>query len=245
MRLHGVFGSTASQSSCRWPRSAHICAVLLTAALCVVTRSCLADETPSAFQIAVQSGDDQGGAVNSILPNPLEVKVTTAGVELADALVTFSLVTPEAGGGLTDSLTSTSFETTYVVQTDSSGLAQAYYHQPSSAGTITSVSVCAEKDGEITSSVLFTASTYADTVTTPVISIEATTIPYALRHITITCATTDAEVHYTTNSLEPSTDDTTVPQDGTFTIDHPAVIRARAFKSGWNPSTTTSSLCSG
>jgi parallel beta-helix repeat protein len=58
------------------------------------------------------------------------------------------------------------------------------------------------------------------------------------RQVTITCATPDAVIHYTTNGLDPTESDAVVASGNSVTIGvfPPTTLKAKAFKAGWPPS---------
>ena len=59
------------------------------------------------------------------------------------------------------------------------------------------------------------------------------------RNITVTCDTEGAVIHYTTNGADPTENDPTIVSGGAIKIDHSTVLKAKAWKSGWTPSRTT------
>lgn len=56
--------------------------------------------------------------------------------------------------------------------------------------------------------------------------------------VTISCETPGAVIRYTTNGSDPT--ESSNMYSGGFTINASTTLKAKAFKSGWNPSTTTS-----
>lgn len=59
--------------------------------------------------------------------------------------------------------------------------------------------------------------------------------------VTVTCATSGATIHYTTNGADPTESDQTVASGGTVKVDHSLTLKARAFKAGWTPSAVKTS----
>lgn len=58
--------------------------------------------------------------------------------------------------------------------------------------------------------------------------------------VTVSTGTPGATIHYTRNGSEPTTLDATVASGGSLTISYSQTLKAKAFKSGWAESTTTS-----
>jgi alpha-tubulin suppressor-like RCC1 family protein len=57
--------------------------------------------------------------------------------------------------------------------------------------------------------------------------------------VTIACAVTGAEIHYTVNGVDPTTSDPVVASGGTVPITVSATLKVRAWKSGWTTSDVT------
>jgi formylglycine-generating enzyme required for sulfatase activity len=75
-------------------------------------------------------------------------------------------------------------------------------------------------------------------VATPVITPAGGTFTTA-QTVTITCATAGAAIHYTTDGTEPDSAAKTL-YTAPFTLTANAVVKAKAFKVGWDPSVTSS-----
>ena len=54
--------------------------------------------------------------------------------------------------------------------------------------------------------------------------------------VTVTCATSGATIHYTTNGADPTESDDVVASGGQVTVSKSATLKARAFLAGWTPS---------
>jgi formylglycine-generating enzyme required for sulfatase activity len=54
--------------------------------------------------------------------------------------------------------------------------------------------------------------------------------------VTITCTTPDVEIHYTTNGNDPTENDPIVASGGSITVDHSLVLKAKAWRIGYEPS---------
>jgi len=59
------------------------------------------------------------------------------------------------------------------------------------------------------------------------------------QNVTISCATSGATIRYTTNGNSPT--EYSTAYSGPLTVSQDTTIKAKAFKSGWNPSSTASS----
>ena len=110
----------------------------------------------ASFNLSILSGDGQSGPPGGWLPLPLTVHVTnTSGVPLINAPVTFSLG-PNSGGGVSATSGGTTVSS-LTLRTDVNGNAAAYYQQPPTANTLSTVNARA---GTVTiRQVTFTAST--------------------------------------------------------------------------------------
>lgn len=60
------------------------------------------------------------------------------------------------------------------------------------------------------------------------------------QEVTITCATPEATIHYTTNGLDPTESDPVIESGSSIVVDHSLPLKAKAWKSGWNPSSVKS-----
>jgi hypothetical protein len=56
------------------------------------------------------------------------------------------------------------------------------------------------------------------------------------QNVVITCATDGATIHYTTNGIDPTESDPTIISGSSILIDHSLTLKARAWKSGLDPS---------
>ncbi len=59
-------------------------------------------------------------------------------------------------------------------------------------------------------------------------------------NVTVSCATAGATIRYTTNGSEPTESSPAVASGGTVSVPVPGTLKAKAFKSGMNPSATKS-----
>lgn len=62
------------------------------------------------------------------------------------------------------------------------------------------------------------------------------------QNVTINCTTPGATIHYTTNGVDPTESDPTVSSGASVTISSTTTLKARAYKSGWTPSSITSGM---
>lgn len=60
--------------------------------------------------------------------------------------------------------------------------------------------------------------------------------------VTFNCATAGAEIHYTTNGVEPALSDPWVASGSFVIIESTATLKAKAFKNTWTPSDTTTEI---
>jgi alpha-tubulin suppressor-like RCC1 family protein len=58
--------------------------------------------------------------------------------------------------------------------------------------------------------------------------------------VTVSCATPAVTIHYTINGVEPTESDPVIASGSSLTIDAALTLKAKAWKSGWSPSTTAS-----
>ena len=101
----------------------------------------------------------------------------------------------------------------------------------------TTLKARAYKSGWAESSVQSGVYEITGTVATPVFS----PLPGAFanpQYVTINCATLGANIYYTTNGVDPTTSST--PYTGAIYISSTKVLKARAYKSGWNASSVQS-----
>lgn len=73
-----------------------------------------------------------------------------------------------------------------------------------------------------------------NTVATPVLNPGSGTYPTDA--VTITCSTAGADIHYTTNGIDPMQSDPVIASGSQVFLGVPATLRAKAWKSGMNPS---------
>ena len=62
--------------------------------------------------------------------------------------------------------------------------------------------------------------------------------------VTVTCATSDATIHYSTTGVDPTESDPVVASGGQVKVSPSAALKARAFKAGWTPSAVKTSFFS-
>ena len=94
----------------------------------------------------------------------------------------------------------------------------------------------AYKDGMNTSAVKRADYTAANTVATPEFIPAGGTFSNASGQVTITCTTTDATIHFTTNGVEPTAASPSVASGAQVTVPVPGTLKARAYKDGMYPS---------
>jgi alpha-tubulin suppressor-like RCC1 family protein len=56
--------------------------------------------------------------------------------------------------------------------------------------------------------------------------------------VTVATATPDAELHYTTNGLDPTVSDPLIASGGSVTVDHSLTVKATGWRTGWTGSAT-------
>lgn|GEM_PF-2265152 len=56
------------------------------------------------------------------------------------------------------------------------------------------------------------------------------------QYVEVTCATADAIIHYTTNGIDPTESDPVIASGGAILVDQSLTLKAKAWKTGWNPS---------
>ena len=78
----------------------------------------------------------------------------------------------------------------------------------------------------------------AETVATPVFSPDGGTHAGSSVTVTVTCATAEATLRYTTNGSEPTETNSTVASDGTVSVPVPGTLKAKAWKEGMTASAT-------
>ncbi|MBN1818314.1 MAG: carboxypeptidase regulatory-like domain-containing protein [Sedimentisphaerales bacterium] len=62
--------------------------------------------------------------------------------------------------------------------------------------------------------------------------------------VIITCVTPDVEIHYTTNGNDPMESDPIVVPGGTVRVDHSLILKARAWATGYEPSSIAQGIYS-
>jgi hypothetical protein len=72
-------------------------------------------------------------------------------------------------------------------------------------------------------------------VASPIFSQPTGAVPFGTA-VFIACGTPGSVIHYTTNGQDPTESDPTVTSGASITIDHALVLKARAFRTGWNNS---------
>lgn len=79
------------------------------------------------------------------------------------------------------------------------------------------------------------------TVATPTFSPDGGTYTKA-QSVTISCATSGAEIHYSINGADPTTSDPKITSGAAVTVSKSLTLKAKAWKSGMNPSAVKSSV---
>jgi uncharacterized protein (TIGR02145 family) len=62
----------------------------------------------------------------------------------------------------------------------------------------------------------------------------------SVQNVTISCTTSGATIHYTTNGVDPTESDPATSSGGSVTISSTTTLKARAYKNGWSPSSIIS-----
>ena len=78
-----------------------------------------------------------------------------------------------------------------------------------------------------------------DTVAAPLFDLPGG-VYYAPIEVVVTCPTDGAVTHYTTNGLDPTTSDPVAASGSTVAVPSSLTLKARAWKTGWVPSSVTS-----
>jgi len=60
--------------------------------------------------------------------------------------------------------------------------------------------------------------------------------------VVVSCATPNVEIHYTTTGYTPTLSDPIVPSGGTLHITRTCILKAKAFRTGWTTSQTTTAI---
>jgi len=165
-------------------------------------------------------------------------------IKVADADFYWKAGTPvfsPAGGTFTAAQTVTITSATagatirYTLDGSDPTTASAAYSTPLSVGVSTTVKAKAWKTG-LGDSNLATAA-YTLGVATPTFSPGGSTYN-TVQSVTVSCATSGVTIHYTTNGIEPTETDSTVTSGSTLNIDQTTTLKAKAWKTGWDPSAT-------
>jgi hypothetical protein len=60
------------------------------------------------------------------------------------------------------------------------------------------------------------------------------------QNVTISCATTDAVIRYTTNGADPTESDSVITSGSSISVSRSMTLKAKAWKNGWSPSSISS-----
>ncbi|MHB9036936.1 MAG: choice-of-anchor Q domain-containing protein [Armatimonadota bacterium] len=96
-----------------------------------------------------------------------------------------------------------------------------------------------QKDGEYLFSAPVWISFYTPTVATPSFNPDGGTFGTE-QDVSVTCSTSGVAIHYTTNGSDPVESDPVIASGSSIHIDRNTVLKARAFKNDWNPSSIKS-----
>jgi len=173
------------------------------------------------------SGDGQNGPLNAYLPSPLIVQVCTYFGILTNAPITFSvtnglsmLSATTNGGPLTSNL---------VVRSDVLGEAKVYVFLPTNAPATNFVTALAQSGANTTRPVIFTC--YEGQVDTPVVD-PAGGASTVMRNVTVSCANSNAVIHYTINGNDPTETDPALTNGQSLLVPWPMSVRVDAFEDG-------------
>lgn len=103
----------------------------------------------------------------------------------------------------------------------------------------TTITAIAYEDGKIPSKVV--RAIYTATVADPSLILPQGPTYTEAQKVTVTCPSSDAEIHYTTNGSTPTVSSPVVKEDG-ITLDHSMTIKVKAFKTGWIASGVVSGI---
>ena len=120
---------------------------------------------------------------------------------------------------------------------DSVGL---YKVDPTSTRVVYDATAWDTAAGEYEPTELFmsTLNTAAVSVATPTFDPDGGANPGNSVDVTVSCGTSDATIRYTTDGTEPTESSTTIASGGTVSVPVPGTLKAKAWKTGLNPSDT-------
>jgi alpha-tubulin suppressor-like RCC1 family protein len=175
------------------------------------------------------SGDNQSGFTNLFLGTPFTAYVSTNSIALTNAPVLFNIA---SGGGLFSSVSNGTTSATLEVRTDTNGIAQSWFKLPTTPGTNLIWATITSGAGSTYET--FTA-VGGFTPEAPVLS-PTGGIFTTQRSVRLTSGTTNAQIHYTLNGVDPVIADFSITNGGSVLVDHDATLKAKAFIHGF-PST--------
>lgn len=179
--------------------------------------------------ITIKSGNNQSGLINTTLPIPLVVLITTNGAPYFNAPLTFSVI---SGGGLLG--TNSVYSSSVVIRVGTNGLASANFRLGSSTANQIRVS------GN-SSSLTFNEQGILGTAATPTFSPDSTNELNQFS-VTINCATPGATIRYTTNNTEPTETSQGINPGSSVLINQSLTLKAKAYNSNYYPSATKSAI---
>jgi alpha-tubulin suppressor-like RCC1 family protein len=113
------------------------------------------------------------------------------------------------------------------------------FGQPITVGATTTIKALASRSDR-TSSAVATATYTINNAAVAAPSLSTASGFYTTtRSVTVTDATSGAEIRYTTNGVNPTTSDTLIASGAAINVDRAMVLKAAAFKAGMTPSAVT------
>jgi alpha-tubulin suppressor-like RCC1 family protein len=113
------------------------------------------------------------------------------------------------------------------------------FAQPITIGATTTIKALASRSDRTSSAVATATYTINDSaVAAPTLSL-ASGFYTTTRSVTMSDATSGAEIRYTTNGANPTTSDNLITPGSAINVDHAMVLKAAAFKTGMTPSAVT------
>jgi alpha-tubulin suppressor-like RCC1 family protein len=181
--------------------------------------------------LTIVSGDNQTGFPATFLPDPMVVRVTTgSGSVISNAPVSFVVGYGQAGlVADTNAVPSSSI----LLRTDGEGLASAFVMLPPTwACTNLVMAKAVSGTNAITASVIAVTWPKVD----PVIVTSNGKLSPVHESVQFWTATPEASIHYSTNGMDATEDSPIASAGENIVLTLPAILKVRAFRSGWVPS---------
>ncbi len=195
--------------------------------------------TEGAPILQIEGGDAQTAEINSFSPKPISVRIVGGnGQYLPSAPLQFSVTASDGRLSRVNGIGATT-STSLSIRTSIDGLASVWAMMPSTSGDMT---ITASAIGTSGASVTFTLHANSGVVATPVLA-SSTAYATSTRTVTISCATSGAELRYTLDGSSPTQNNSlssTIASGSAITIPVPStghtLLRVKGYKSGYTPS---------